>query len=358
MIYKLKGTLTSAIFIIVALLILSFFVLTPMISMIILGAVFAYVIRPISNKMLPYLKFETISIIVAMILVILPLIAIVAVIINSFIESIPLLVSIAKSANLDSITSSNAQQYLPSMLQTYTGSILGSVKLGLEEMLKNLLNYFVAYIGSLPTIGFQLFIFFAATFYFAKDGDRLWEYIQFVIPDDRTHYFNSLFSEVERVLKSIFFGHFFTALLTGILAGVGFWLLGYPFPSFLGILTGFFQLIPFIGHWPLPIILSAYDILTGDYLRAVAVLILGFLMSAIDIYLRPKISSKYADIHPLIFILGFLCGPLVFGLVGFVLGPLILGVTYAAVSAYKKDRTAEKADKINLKDKNEPKIIK
>lgn len=340
MIYKLKGTVTSAIFIITALLVLSFFVLTPMISMIILGAVFAYVIRPISNKMLPYLKFETISIIMAMIVVILPLIAVLAIIINSFIESTPLLVSLA-SANIGNFNSGTAQQYLPSMLQTYTGSILGSLKLGLEEILRNLLNYLVSYVGSIPTVAFQLFIFFAATFYFAKDGDRLWEYITFAIPDNRTHYFNSLFSETEKVLKSIFFGHFFTALLTGILAGVGFWIIGYPFASFLGILTGFFQLIPFIGHWPLPIILAAYGVLTGSYLQAVAVIILGFLMSALDIYLRPKISSKYADIHPLIFILGFLCGPLVFGLVGFILGPLILGVTYAAVSTYKKEQTAE-----------------
>jgi predicted PurR-regulated permease PerM len=333
-------------FIIAILIVLSFFVLTPMISMIILGAVFAYVIRPISNKMLPYLKFETLSVIIAMILVILPLIAIVAIIINSFIESIPLLVSIAKSVNIESINSGTAQQLLPPMLQGYTGSIITSVKLGLEEILKNLLNYLVAYVGSIPTIAFQLFIFFASTFYFAKDGHRLWEYIIFAIPDERTHYFNSLFSEVERVLKSIFFGHFFTALLTGILAGVGFWIIGYPFASFLGILTGFFQLIPFIGHWPLPIILAAYGIFTGNYLQAVAVIILGFLMSALDIYLRPKLSSKYADIHPLIFILGFLCGPLVFGLVGFILGPLILGVTYAAVSAFKKEKSAEIAEKI------------
>ncbi|MGZ7044335.1 MAG: AI-2E family transporter, partial [Methanobacterium sp.] len=161
--YKLKGTLTSAIFIITALIILSFIVLTPMISMIILGAVFAYVIRPISNKMLPKLKFETLSIIIAMILVIIPLIAIVAVIINSFIESVPLIVSFAKSYNIEGINSSTAQQYLPSMLQTYTGPIISSIKLGLEEILRNLLNYLVSYVGSLPTIAFQLFIFFAST---------------------------------------------------------------------------------------------------------------------------------------------------------------------------------------------------
>lgn len=337
MIYKLRDTVKSGFFIIIVLIILSIFVLTPMISMIILGAVFAYVIRPISNRLLPYLKFETLSIIITMILVILPLIAIIAVIINSFIESIPLLVSLAKSYNIESLNSISAQQYLPTMLQSYTGSIIGSIKLGLEEILRNFLDYLVGYISSIPTLAFQLFIFFASTFYFAKDGDRLWKYILFAIPKERTSYFNSLFNEIERVLKSIFFGHFLTALLTGILAGVGFWIIGYPFASFLGILTGFFQLIPFIGHWPLPIILAAYGVFTGNYLQAIAVVILGFLMSALDIYLRPKISSKYADIHPLIFMLGFLCGPLVFGLVGFILGPLILGVTYAAVSAYKKE---------------------
>lgn len=338
--YRLKGTLTSAIFIITALIILSFIVLTPMISMIILGAAFAYLIRPISNKMLPYLKFETISIIVAMILVILPLIAILIIIINSFIDSIPLITSLAKSANIN-LNSSTAQQYLPSMFQNYTGSIINSIKLGLEQVLRNLLNYLVSYLGSIPTIAFQLFIFFASTFYFAKDGNRLWEYIQLAIPNDRTHYFEHLFSEVEKVLKSIFYGHFLTALLTGILAGVGYWIIGYPFASFLGILTGFFQLIPFIGHWPLPIVLAAYGILTGNYIQAVAVIVLGFLMSALDIYLRPKISSRYADIHPLIFMLGFLCGPLVFGLVGFILGPLILGVTYAALRTYKNEKTVE-----------------
>jgi len=75
----------------------------------------------------------------------------------------------------------------------------------------------------------------------------------------------------------------------------------------------------------------------GNYLRAVLVLILGVVLSGSDIYIRPKISGKYADIHPLIFLAGFLGGPLVWGLAGFILGPLILGVTYAGLMAYKKE---------------------
>jgi len=346
MIYNLKGTLTSAIFIILALLLISFFVLTPMLSMIILGIVFAYGVRPISKRILPYVKFETISISLAMIILIFPIIFIIGVIISSFIDSTPAIVGIAKSSNIGNINSTTIEQMLPSGFQNYTGSLITVIKAGIGDILRNLLTYLVNYVSSIPTIAFQLFIFIASTFYFAKDGDKLWKYIKFAIPNNREHYFDTLFREVERVLKSIFFGHFLTAILTGILAGVGYWIIGYPFATFLGILTGFFQVIPFIGHWPLPIILGAYSLFTGNYLQAVAVIILGLLMSLIDIYLRPKLSSKYADIHPLIFILGFLCGPLVFGLVGFVLGPLILGVTYAAVKAYKKEQTLLNEQKI------------
>jgi len=345
--YRLKGTVTSALFVVSILLLLSFFVLTPVFSAIILSAVFAYGIRPISKKMLPYLKFETISIIMSMVIVILPLIVIIIIIINSLIESTPLIVEIVKNAGLSNISSSTiqqyplVQQYVPAGFQAYIDSFLNAVNVGVGDILRNIFNYIIGNLGSVPTLLFELFIFFASTFYIAKDGDKLWEYITYAIPSDREHYFSTLFKEVERVLKSIFVGHFLTGIITGIMAGIGFAIIGYPFATFLGILTGFFQLIPFIGHWPLPIILAVYGFLTGSYIKAVAVLLLGLIMSIVDFYLRPKLSSKYADIHPLIFILGFLCGPLVFGLVGFVLGPLILGVTYAAVISFKKERISE-----------------
>ena len=355
--YRLKGTVTSAVFVVLVLLIMSFFVLTPVFSAIILGAVFAYGIRPISKRMLPYLKFETISIILSMVIVILPLIVLIIFIINSSIESIPLISGIIKSANLGNINASTIQQYpliqqyMPSGFQTHIDSFLNTINAGLGDILRSVLTYLVEKLKSVPTLLFELFIFFASTFYIAKDGDKLWEYITYAIPSEREYYFDTLFKEVEKVLKSIFVGHFLTSIIIGVLAGAGFAIIGYPFASLLGILTGFFQLIPFIGHWPIPIIFAIYGFLTGSYIKAVEVLALGAVLSIVaDFYLRPKLSGRYADIHPLIFILGFLCGPLVFGLVGFILGPLILGVTYAAVIAFKKENIGKNAEE----DKNKP----
>ena len=54
-------------------------------------------------------------------------------------------------------------------------------------------------------------------------------------------------------------------------------------------------------------------------------------------YIRPALSSHYADIHHLILLVGFLAGHLVYGIVGFIVGPLILGITYAILDSYRKE---------------------
>lgn len=348
--YTLKDTLSSAFFVVLILLILSLLVLTPLASMILLGAIFAYVIRPISRWMEPSLKFQSVAVFVAMMLVIIPLILLVAVLINGLIQTVPDIIEFAKSLNLTSLNTSNIQnyplidQYVSPSFYPYLNSSLGAINVEVTDVLRGILDYLLQLLQSIPFILLQMFIFFASTFYFVRDGDKLWEYIYYLIPSERKTYFNRLFKETDKVLKSIFVGHFLTGILTGVLAGIGFYLLGYPYALLFGILTGFFQLIPFIGHWPIPIVLSIYDLYTGNYIRAVAVLLLGGAMSVLDFYIRPYFSGKYADIHPLIFMLGFISGPLIFGIVGFIIGPLILGVTYAAVVAYKKE-AEDKIDK-------------
>jgi predicted PurR-regulated permease PerM len=345
MIYKLKGTITSAFFVLLVLLILSFLVLTPMLSMIILALIFTYLVRPVSRKMEPHLKYRSLSITLAMILIVLPLIAIIIFLIVSVVQSTPALIGVIKSLHLSNVNSTSIQsyplvkQYIPPSFYPYFGSIFSTMDLALSDILRAILGYLVGLVQSIPTLALELFILFAATFYFARDGDKLWEYVEYAIPPERRIFFNDLFQEIDLVLKSIFFGHFLTAIIIGTLSGIGFYVLGYPYPLFLGIVTGFLQLIPFIGHWPTYILLALYDFLTGNYLRLVVVILLGAALSGLDIYLRPKLTGKYADIHPLIFLLGFICGPLLLGLVGFVLGPMILGVAYAAVVTYRKDIT-------------------
>nr|WP_319374040.1 AI-2E family transporter [uncultured Methanobacterium sp.] len=354
MIYKIKGTLTSALFVLAVLLILSMVVLTPMLSMIVLAAVFAYVVRPIARRLQPFLRFQSLAILVAMAVVILPLILLVIYCIDSLIHSAPALITAAKASNIGNLTTSSLQnssqftQYFPVNMNPYMGSASGVVETAVSDILKGIASYLLSLVQSIPTLALELFVLFMATFYIARDGDRIWTYVDMAIPIERKGFFKNLILETDNVLKSIFYGHFLTAMIVGTISGVGFYILGYPYALFLGILTGFTQVIPFIGHWPTYTALALYDLFTGNYLRMVLVILLSIGLSVLDMYIRPQISGRYADIHPMIFLLGFICGPLLMGLVGFIIGPLVLGVAYAALLAYKESRDAmilEKKDK-------------
>ena len=95
--------------------------------------------------------------------------------------------------------------------------------------------------------------------------------------------------------------------------------------------------------------LSLFDVfITGNIPRAIITLLFGFVLSLSDMYIRPALTSRYVDVHPLILLIGFLAGPLTLGLIGFILGPLILGITYAVIISVKKEFDLEKSKEIEV----------
>jgi len=338
LIYKIKDTITSSFFVIFLLLILSAIVLYPIWTMVFLGAVFAYGIRPIADRLTRYIPYRSISIAIVIAVTTLPLIGVLAMIINILFHSAPTLLSTAQKINLG-IMDNVLRSYVPSKFLPSV-DVLFNLKDLLNNLLNMIMNHFLDLIKNVPMIALQLFILFASAFYFARDGDQAVSYVYSLVPEERRDFIRHLIIETEKVIKSIFYGHFLTAFIIGLMAVVGFQLLGYAYAIFLGLLAGFFQLIPVIGPWPTYTILAIYDFISGNILRGVIVLIFGVFLSNIDVYLRPKLSGKYADIHPLLFIVGFLGGPLIWGLAGFIIGPLILGVAYAALNVYREERTA------------------
>lgn len=342
---KFKDMLGSSFFIIIILLAISLITLTPILNMLFLGLVISYGISPIANKIQSKIKFSSISIILSIILVVIPLILV-------FIYTIFVVFDFSYSflSTNNSLTSFNIDKilevinsYLLTEMHYSSSAITTSITQMLSDGVKLLLSYFVDFIKSLPMIMLQIFVLIFSIYYFTKDGYKLNEYVFSFIPEEKQSYFNRMILEIKLVLKSIFYGHFLTGVIIGIMGAIGFYILGYDYALFLGILTGICQLIPVIGPWPIYTILFISDILSGNYIRAIIVLLFGFGLSLSDMYIKPALSSKYIDIHPLILLLGFLSGPIVFGLIGFIVGPLILGITYAVIKAYKEEK-----EKINM----------
>ena len=306
----------------------------PVLNMVILGAILAYGIRPIANKIQSKLKYSSISILLAMVVVLIPLILLLFYIVFELSIFVSWILANNPNTDVNSVMS-QISSYLPSYvdvnsLNSYLDSVISNVG-------SYLLNYSVKFVGKFANVTLDLFILVCSVFYFVRDGENCLEFIRSFVPDDSKEFFDKTISSVEDVLKSIFYGHFLTSVIIGIFGCIGYSLLGYPFGIFLGVLTGILQLIPVFGPWPIYWALFFIDVASGNYIRAVIVLFFGFFLSTVDMYIRPALSSHYADIHPLILLIGFLAGPLVYGIVGFVVGPLILGITYEVLDCYRKE---------------------
>ena len=123
MIEKIRGTVTSASFLVLVLILLSAVIIYPIWTMLFLGAVFAYIVRPVAlriNRRIPYLS---VSIILAMMVVMMPLIGIIVFTVDSIINSAPALASLAGNIDVTGILSGVPREFQPS-----AGSTLGALK--------------------------------------------------------------------------------------------------------------------------------------------------------------------------------------------------------------------------------------
>ena len=331
---NIKNYLNPPVLLVIFLVVISLMFVFPVLNMVILGAILAYGIRPIANKIQSKLKYSSISILLAMVVVLIPLILLLFYIVFELSIFVSWILANNPNTDVNSVMS-QISSYLPSYvdvnsLNSYLDSVISNVG-------SYLLNYSVKFVGKFANVTLDLFILVCSVFYFVRDGENCLEFIRSFVPDDSKEFFDKTISSVEDVLKSIFYGHFLTSVIIGIFGCIGYSLLGYPFGIFLGVLTGILQLIPVFGPWPIYWALFFIDVASGNYIRAVIVLFFGFFLSTVDMYIRPALSSHYADIHPLILLIGFLAGPLVYGIVGFVVGPLILGITYEVLDCYRKE---------------------
>lgn len=331
--FDIEEYLTPPVLLIIFLLAVSLMIIFPVLNMVILGAILAYLVKPVAHRIQNRLKYSSVSILLAMIVVLIPLILLVFYIIFE--------VSTFASwvlANNSNGTAGNSidliSMYLPQMDANSLGSYIESL---VNNVGSYVLNYTVTFLSKFANITLDLFILVCSVFYFVRDGEKCIEFVKSFVPDDSKGFFDNTIESIKDVLKSIFYGHFLTSVIIGIFGCIGYSLLGYPFGIFLGVLTGILQLIPVFGPWPIYWALFFIDLASGNYPRAVAVLLFGFFLSTIDMYIRPALSSHYADIHPLILLIGFLAGPLAYGIVGFIVGPLILGITYAVLDSYRKE---------------------
>ena len=343
-----KMSFSTVIPVIIILTILSLGILIPILSMVIFGAILAYYVRYISKKIRPYVKYNTLSVFLGMIILAIPIVLLLYFTFSQF-------VSIAGSffGSLQQAATGNSTMSLPQITDAVQNlGLPDNISQTVDETIKSGITQFISYIAklavdlvsSIPAIAAQLLILIFSIFYFARDGDKVITYITDIIPEKDKEFYKQIFSSADDVLKSIIVGNVIPAAILGLLSGIMYFLLGYPYAVLLAIISGIAMFIPIIGPWIVYGILGVFSVLVGNVFQGVMVIIFGWIIeTSTDFYIRPRISVQYSEVHPLVFLLGFIYGAVTMGIPGLFIGPLILGITYAAFKIYRKERVKSKS---------------
>jgi predicted PurR-regulated permease PerM len=194
-------------------------------------------------------------------------------------------------------------------------------------------GFFLGALGSL--FGFAIMLFLL--FFFLRDGDSMLARARRLIPltEERKE---RLFRQLSGVTLAIVIGTSVTALLQGLLIGIGFSIASLPSPVVFGVLAALLSMLPVGGSafvWGPAVIWLFFD---GRWGYAIFMLAWGILLSGLDNVLRPILISGRAKISALAVFIGVLGGIPAFGAIGIIAGPVVLSLVLALIEFAEENR--------------------
>lgn len=199
-------------------------------------------------------------------------------------------------------------------------------------------------IGTATRFVLNIVISLFGLYYLLLRPGEVWTSVQPYIP------FSSQNTELLRqrfrnVTVSTVIGTGLVAAIQGAAVGIGFWITGLSNAVFWGVVTMVFAILPVVGSgmvWGPGAIALA---LGGHWGLGIGLAIWGLVVVGnVDYIVRPIIFRRWANIHPVVTLVGALAGVPYFGLLGLLIGPLALSYFFELIRMYREEYLAgEKA---------------
>ena len=140
-----------------------------------------------------------------------------------------------------------------------------------------------------------------------------------------------------RKIAKIFYNYVYSqlldALVVGVLASIGFVIIGLPHPIALGIMLGITNLIPYFGALIGGCVVVLITLLSGNFYSALFVAIYILAMQQVDAnIIQPRIVGQTVGLKAIYVLLGITVFGGLFGFVGVLLGPPSMAVVQLLVA--------------------------
>jgi len=252
----------------------------------------------------------------------------------------------------------SASQSIDSLLSSAFNSIASRIShrvsesvplIGLQDRLTDVIsaamqgfaNIVIGTLGSfilnIPKYAIELIIITLIVYFLLITGERVFTDLTALIPKEYQKLVNLFLDHVGGIYHTVYIVQISVSLFSGLLAVIGYGLLGVPYFVTFGILIGIFGLIPVIGRAIIYAPLTAYFFIIGEPIRAVLLLVFSWavLDQLTGLYIIPELSYLRGRVPQIITLLAFTVPVLAIGPLGIIIGPAVYGLALALYRTYR-----------------------
>jgi predicted PurR-regulated permease PerM len=153
-------------------------------------------------------------------------------------------------------------------------------------------------------------------FFLLKDAASVRRTIVIALPRRVQLRGHQLFEEMNSTLAAYVRAQLLACMLVGALSGVGFAVLGVPYPVLLGVLAAILEFIPLVGPLLLATVAAVVSALHSPMLAFWAVAFLAVLRIVEDYVIYPRLIRRGIPLHPVAVIVAVLAGARLAGIPG------------------------------------------
>lgn len=175
------------------------------------------------------------------------------------------------------------------------------------------------------------------SFWLAKDFPRMEREIATIVGPRAGEDYRILTSVFGRSLGGYLKGLVINSTCTGLIAGVGYWILGVPYSGLLGLTTAVLNVIPYIGPWVGGALAFLVGLTVGWAPALLSVVITVCAQQFTDTFVSPKVMQAAVSLHPALVIIALVAGGSIGGIVGMIFAvPLTAAVKGVFVYYFEK----------------------
>lgn len=324
-----------------------FGVLAPVIEFLAVGSLIAFVASPIVNSLEHRGVSRGIGSLVGLVVVLAVIACVVMVIVPIFTEQVMEILTRlpGQLRMLGDLASQIAHDFKAlsqgtwaSDIDTMLSSLADAASRFVTQLAGDVGKGMVPFISQFASQIFVVFLALVLAYWLARDYPVIHREIGTIVGEDRETSYRFMIAILSSSVGGYMRGMIITSFVGGLLAFIGFVVIGHPYAALMGVVTGLFHLIPVIGPCFSSVIACLLAFFTAPMLALWTLIVTVVAQNVTDNIVSPKVMQSSVQVHPAMSLTALVVGSSLMGALGMVVAiPLCAALKGLFVFYFEKE---------------------